>query len=152
MKLQFVKHAVSVRCNQVRHNKTRVCLYSSFCPSLLKFLSAMIYKVQCTGHWYVLSELYFTYFEAVINGTDLLNFIELIYDSEVLVPQWCLTLCDPRDCSSPGPSVQGIFQARILESVAISFSRIFLTQGLNLGLLHCRQILYHWVNRKIHTV
>ena len=38
------------------------------------------------------------------------------------------------------PSIHGIFQARVLEWVAILFSReIFLTQGLNLGLLHCRQ-------------
>ena len=43
-----------------------------------------------------------------------------------------------------GGSVHGILQARILEWVAISFSRgIFLTQELNLGLLHWRQILYH---------
>ena len=35
----------------------------------------------------------------------------------------CLTLCDPVDCSPPGSSVHGIFQARILEWVAISFSR-----------------------------
>ena len=34
-----------------------------------------------------------------------------------------LTLCDPMDCSSPGSSVHGISQARILEWVAISFSR-----------------------------
>ena len=40
-------------------------------------------------------------------------------------------------------SVQGISQATILEWVAISFSRVFMTQGWNLGLLHCRQILYH---------
>ena len=33
------------------------------------------------------------------------------------------TLCDPIDCSLPGSSVHGIFQARILEWVAISFSR-----------------------------
>ena len=47
-------------------------------------------------------------------------------------------------CSLPGSSVHGIFQARILEWVAISFSRrIFPTQGSNLGLLHCRQMLYH---------
>ena len=32
-------------------------------------------------------------------------------------------LCDPRDCSLPGSSVHGISQARILEGVAISFSR-----------------------------
>ena len=48
------------------------------------------------------------------------------------------------DCSPPGSSVQGILQARILEWVAIPFlQRIFLTQGSNLGLLHCRQILCH---------
>ena len=35
-----------------------------------------------------------------------------------------LTLCDPIDCSPPGSSVHGIFQARILEWVTISYSRI----------------------------
>ena len=37
--------------------------------------------------------------------------------------QSCLTLCDPRDCSPSGSSVHGMLQARILELVAISFSR-----------------------------
>ena len=37
--------------------------------------------------------------------------------------QSCLTLCDPMDSSLPGSSVHGILQARILEWVAISFSR-----------------------------
>ena len=36
----------------------------------------------------------------------------------MLVVQLCPTLCDPRDCSPPGSSVHGIFQARILEWVA----------------------------------
>ena len=36
--------------------------------------------------------------------------------------QSCLTLCDPMDSSPPGSSVHGIFQARVLEWVAISFS------------------------------
>ena len=35
----------------------------------------------------------------------------------------CLTLCNPMDCGSPGSSVHGIFQARVLEWVAISFSK-----------------------------
>ena len=39
--------------------------------------------------------------------------------------QSCPTLCDPMDYSLPGSSVQGIFQARILEWVAISFSMGF---------------------------
>ena len=37
--------------------------------------------------------------------------------------QSCPTLCDPMDCNLPGSSVHGILQARILEWVAISFSR-----------------------------
>ena len=41
----------------------------------------------------------------------------------VLLLQLCLTLCNPMGCSSPGSSVHGILQARILELVAISFSR-----------------------------
>ena len=41
------------------------------------------------------------------------------------VPQSCLTLWDPMDCSQPVSSIQGILQARILEWVAISFSRGF---------------------------
>ena len=41
----------------------------------------------------------------------------------VLVVQSCLTLCDPTVCSPPGSSVLGIFQARKMEWVAISFSK-----------------------------
>ena len=36
--------------------------------------------------------------------------------------QSCLTLCDPMDCSLPGSSIHGIFQARVLEWGAIAFS------------------------------
>ena len=42
--------------------------------------------------------------------------------SESEVAQSCLTLCDPVDCSPPGSSVHGIFQARVLEWGAIAFS------------------------------
>ena len=42
----------------------------------------------------------------------------------VLVTQSCLIICDPIDCSLLGSSVHGISQARILEWVAISFSKI----------------------------
>ena len=42
--------------------------------------------------------------------------------SESEVDQSCLTLSDPMDCSLPGSSVHGIFQARVLEWGAISFS------------------------------
>ena len=42
---------------------------------------------------------------------------------KVLVAQSCPALCDPMDCNPPGSSVHGILQARILEWVAIPFSR-----------------------------
>ena len=42
---------------------------------------------------------------------------------KVLIAQWCLTFCNPMDCSLPGSSVHGIPQARILEWVAVPFSR-----------------------------
>ena len=44
--------------------------------------------------------------------------------SESEVAQWCPTLCDPVDCSLSGSTVHGIFQARVLEWIAISFSRV----------------------------
>ena len=44
--------------------------------------------------------------------------------------QSCLTLCDPIDGSPPGSSVHGIFQARILEWVAIFFSSMDMRGGL----------------------
>ena len=51
--------------------------------------------------------------------------------SETEVAQLCLTLRDPMDCSPPGSSVHGIFQARVLEWGAIAFS----TWGLYLELI-----------------
>ena len=65
-----------------------------------------------------------------------INLIPLYYSKNTLYPteqtkhlhacsvtQSCLTLCNPMDCRPPGPSDHGTFQARILEWVAISFSR-----------------------------
>ena len=46
-----------------------------------------------------------------------------IYLGESEVTQWCPTLCDPMDYSLPGSSIHRIFQARVLEWVAISFYR-----------------------------
>ena len=52
--------------------------------------------------------------------------------------QSCPTLCDAMDCSPPGSSVHRISQARILEQVAISYSRGY--SRARDYLLHCRQI------------
>ena len=48
-----------------------------------------------------------------------------LVESESEVSQLCPTLGDPVDCSLPGSSIHGILQARIVEWVAISFSRGF---------------------------
>ena len=47
--------------------------------------------------------------------------------SESEVAQSCLTLSDPMDCSLPGSSAHGIFQARVLEWGAIAFSHTYTT-------------------------
>ena len=64
----------------------------------------------------------------------------------------CLTFYDSMDCSQPSSSVHGIFQARVIDWVAISSLRgIFLTQGSNLHLLcllNYRWIPYHWATRE----
>ena len=65
---------------------------------------------------------------------------------QVLVTQFP-PLCDPMDCSPPGSSVHGILQARILQVGSHSLlQQILLTQGLDLGLRHCRQILYEFID------
>ena len=51
------------------------------------------------------------------------------FNLHILKLQSCLIVCNPMDCSLPGSSVHGIIQARILEWVAISFSRGDLTDS-----------------------
>ena len=72
---------------------------------------------------------------------------------QVLVAQSCLTLCNPMDCSPPGSSVHGIFQARILGRVAIPFSRGS-SQPRDRTWVSCisRQILYHLSCERSHEL
>ena len=69
--------------------------------------------------------------------------LNLCVEKESEVAQSCPTLCDPLDCSLPGSSLPGIFQARVTR-VGCHFllQGIFPTQGSNPGLPHCRQMLY----------
>ena len=73
----------------------------------------------------------------------------LIFRMAVLVAQSCPTLCDPMDCSPPGSSVHGILQARILEWVAISFSRRS-SQPRDWTQVSCtaRRFFTIWITRK----
>ena len=56
--------------------------------------------------------------------------------SESEVAQLCPTPSDPMDCSPPGSSVHGIFQARVLEWVAIAFSKVFI------GMVKVKSIIF----------
>ena len=60
--------------------------------------------------------------------------------SESEVSQSCPTLSDPMDCSPPGSSVHGIFQARVLEWVAIAFSNL-LSKDVSKVFLHSKSSL-----------
>ena len=63
--------------------------------------------------------------------------------SESEVSQSCLTLCDPMDCSPPGSSIHGIFQARVLEWGAIAFSALYIYLPLiEQSSLWCEQIRF----------
>ena len=84
-------------------------------------------------------------------------------ETEREVAQSCLTLRDPMDCSLPGSSAPGIFQARVLEWVAIAFSKwtpgtvilSWVLQGQNnfcnntkmLFMLKMQCVHYHYLQR-----
>ena len=70
------------------------------------------------------SEFYFPYAVSSWATAELYEAINSVcMPGDGLVAQSCLTLWDPMDCCPPGSPVHGIFQARILEWFAISFSR-----------------------------
>ena len=62
--------------------------------------------------------------------------------SESEVTQSCLTLSDPRDCSLPGSSIHGIFQARVLEWGAIVFSTVPPQEYLNSSSIYYKGEMY----------
>ena len=67
----------------------------------------------------------------------------LLQQLKLLVEQSCPTLCDPMDGGPPGSSVHGILQARAIVWEAFPSPGYLLNPGMNLSLLHCRQILYY---------
>ena len=95
--------------------------------------SVVMWSPTCPSHWST-SRVETEFYSHVFYQTcTTVSFILCVCS----VAQSRLIPCNCMDCSPPGSSVHGILQGRILEWVAIAFFRgIFLTQGLNLCLLH----------------
>ena len=89
------------------------------------------------------------WYDSIFVKTFLLMFLPVLLSLKIYMEWWWR--CSMSDCfvtpwtvAHQAPLSMGISQTRILEWVAISFSRgIFRTQGSNPGLPHCRKTLYH---------
>ena len=88
--------------------------------TVLVFLTWLIHEYWSVLQWWMI--------EPCIQNRGLCSYHEWL-----IVAQSCPTLCNPVNCSLPGSSVHGIFQARILEWVAISFSRGSSPPGIQPG-------------------
>ena len=113
---------------------------TKLCKQLLTYsIGHSIFFIHCTNqnHFSVCFSCVFTFLE-IIKHVWLCS-----------VAQLCLTLCDPMDCSPPGSSVHGIFQARILEWVAVSFSGVSSQpkDQTHISCIYCigRRIIYHCI-------
>ena len=74
--------------------------------------------------------------------------------SESEVTQACPTLSDPVDCSLPGSSVHGIFQARVLEWGAIAFSKTIVYQSSKIKsriTIRCSNSTSRWIPERIES-
>ena len=94
---------------------------SCLCPRLVTIPPTIITSVsraiKCAWNWKMDPKIP----ERVFGRTLKLKWVS--QSIKVLVTQSCPALCNPVDCSPPGSSIHGILQARILEWVAIPFSR-----------------------------
>ena len=95
-------------CIQISQEVGQVVWYSHLFKSFPQFI--VIHRVKGFG---------------IVNKAKVDVFMELsfFFSNPAEVAQSCPTLCDPMDISLPGSAIHGIFQARILEWAAISFSR-----------------------------
>ena len=100
-----------------------ICLYFSFCCCVASVMSNSVrpHKRQPTR---LLRPWDSPGKNTGVGCHFLLQCMKVERESEVA--QSCLTLSDPMDCSLPGSSIHGIFQARVLEWGAIAFSLLFL--------------------------
>ena len=93
---------IHIKCQKIRNK------YNSLLTFLAEFSYLLLWYPSFPYHFFLIA---------------LFMLSSLHYESESEVAQSCPTLCDPIDCSLPGSSDHGIFQAIVPEWVAISFFR-----------------------------
>ena len=101
------------RCKMVKDKWRSICVIVPLTnkSGKLKFNVKSIIPMERLAYWYKIA--------CEIQRT-ISYFLQTLLK---VVTQLCLALCDPMDWSLPGSSIHGIFRARVLEWVAISFSR-----------------------------
>ena len=105
---------VVIKSTQVMHSAAAV-LRRLFLCGCISSPSAPVLELRLV--------IFLLFFVILLPLCSSLNiYLTLLFKILCLVAKSYLTLFDPMDCSPPGSSVHGIFQARILEWIAISFS------------------------------
>ena len=101
------------RCKMVKDKWRSICVIVPLTnkSGKLKFNVKSIIPMERLAYWYKIA--------CEIQRT-ISYFLQTLLK---VVTQLCLALCDPMDWSLPGSSIHGIFRARVLEWVAMSFSR-----------------------------
>ena len=107
----IVQNCFLSSCHHLLSPGSKMEKRGSVCPSFTRRLSESLQDASTSCHTQMPGRLRNVLFQLGSN------------ESESEVAQSCPTLWDPVDCSPPGSSAHGILQARILEWVAISFSR-----------------------------
>ena len=117
-------------------------------------ITLLVSSVNCLATFNCLplpSLHYFPSLSSILSSVTRVGCLEDGRDNVCTAAQSYPTLCNTIDCSLPGSSVHGIFQARILEWVAISFSRgsSWPRGQTRVSCVSCidRQILYHWARQ-----
>ena len=102
------------RCKMVKDKWRSICVIVPLTnkSGKLKFNVKSIIPMERLAYWYKIA--------CEIQRT-ISYFLQTLLK---VVTQLCLALCDPMDWSLPGSSIHGIFQARVLEGVAIAFSNL----------------------------
>ena len=111
-------------------NRLNSCLCPFVADNYLEILDSLglviPIKSQYTGIYYLFLWLIRTTSSSVV----------------VLIIESCLILSDPTDCNPLAPPCMGFSRQEYWSGLHCLLQRIFPTQGLNLGLLHCRQLLF----------